>query len=252
MLKARVIPCLLLHDGSLVKTVRFDRFAYIGDPVNTVRIFNELEVDELIVLDILASVERREPNYALIEQITSECFMPLTYGGGVRGVDDARRLLDLGIEKIAVNAATVEQAGIVEALAGRIGTQSVVASIDVRVSRSGYQVVSHRGRRDIGQTAVAWAAEMQRRGAGELLVNATDRDGTWEGLDLDLIKQVSTAVSVPIIACGGANGLDDIARGVAAGAQGIAAGSLFVYQKQDFGVLVNYPNRSQLSAALGA
>ena len=253
MLRPRVIPSLLLHDGALVKTVHFDQFSYIGDPVNTVRIFNELEVDELILLDILASVDGCAPDYALIEQITAECFMPLTYGGGVKSVEDAVRLFDLGIEKVSVNTAAVTETGLIEALANHFGSQSTVASIDVRADRSGgFEVVSHRGRRPVGSTALDWAQEMQRRGAGELLVNVVDLDGTWAGLNTGLIETLSYAVTVPIIMGGGANSLDNIASGIASGAQAVTAGSLFVYQKRDFGVLVNYPSRSQLNAALGA
>ncbi len=250
MLRARAIPLLLLHDGALVKTVRFDHFAYIGDPVNTVRIFNELEVDEIILLDILASAQGREPEFALVEQIASECFMPLTYGGGIRSVDDAHRLFDLGIEKISVNSATADDATIIGDLAARFGSQSVVASIDVRRRRGDYEATTHRATRPTGEDATAWARRMAQQGAGELLVTAVDRDGTWQGLDLALIEAVSDAVAVPVIAGGGACDLEDIARGVAAGAQAVAAGSLFVYQRRDFGVLVNYPSRQRLNAAL--
>jgi len=250
-MKARVLPLLLLHDGALVKSVRFDDLDYIGDPVNAVRIFNELEVDELVFLDILATPGGRQPEYDLIEQIAGECFMPLAYGGGIRSSDQAARLFGIGIEKITVNSAALADPGLIDSLASAFGSQSIVAAMDVLAKRNDrHEVVSERGRRPTGRDAVEWARELEGRGAGEVLLNSVARDGTWQGIDLDLVSRVSGAVDLPVIACGGAGNLQHVAAAVDAGAQAVAAGSLFVYQKKGFGVLISYPTRTRLNAAL--
>ena len=254
MLSARVIPCLLLHDNALVKSRRYGRLDYVGDPVNVVRIFNELEVDELIFLDILASQDGREPPYELLEQLASECFMPFTYGGGIRSLDIARRVFGIGVEKAAVNSAALRNPGLITDIASAFGSQSVVISIDVKRSRwRGARVASNRARKLTQYEPLAWARRAEELGAGELLLTAIDRDGTWAGLDLELVRHVAGAVRIPVIAHGGVGSFGDIADGVnQGGASGIGVGSLFVYQKKGMGVLVHYPTRSQLDAALGA
>lgn len=252
MLRTRVIPALLLRGESLVKTEKFRQFRYIGDPCNTVRIFNELEVDELAFLDITATVEQRPPNYELLRDIASECFMPLSYGGGLRTFDDAARIFDTGFEKVVINSHAVERPAFVSEVAEVYGTQAVVVSIDVkRTLFGGERVVTHHGRRRHRIDPVEWAVEMERCGAGEILLTSIDREGTWSGFDLDLIRRVSDAVSIPVIAQGGAGRVTDIACAVReGGASSVALGSMVVFQKKGFGVLVNFPDRAALEAAL--
>ena len=251
MLRTRVIPALLVRDGSLVKTVRFDRFAYVGDPCNTVRIFNELEVDELVVLDISPDRAARGPDLRLIADLANECFMPLGYGGGVRSFNDARAVYATGIEKIVVNSAAVENPKLITQIADVYGSQAVIVSIDVRGALLGGQsVYIASGRRKTSLDPVEWATEAARLGAGEILLTSIDREGTWDGLDVDLIRRVTEAVPVPVIAHGGAGSLDHIGEAVRGGASAVALGSLVVFQKREMGVLVNFPERSDLEEAL--
>lgn len=251
MLRTRVIPCLLLADEVLVKTVRFDRPDYIGDPVNTVRIFNELEVDELIFLDILATRDNREAPYALIETIAAECFMPFAYGGGVRSVEEMRRLFKLGVEKVSLNTHAFLNPRLVPQAADRFGGQSVIVSIDVRRGWRGYEVVVAGGRRRTGVDPVVYAEKVQEQGAGEILLTSIDRDGMMGGYDVDLIHRVAGAVNIPVIACGGAGHVQHFGEAVKqGGAAAVAAGSLLVYQGKGLGVLVSFPDREELEAAL--
>ena len=251
-LRTRVIPVLLLRDESLVKTVRFGKFSYVGDPCNTVRIFNELEVDELMFLDITASREGRGPNLKMLADIADECFMPLGYGGGVQSVAQAKSVFDIGFEKVCVNTAAFDRPELVTELARQYGSQAVVASIDVKSGLLGRATVrSQSGRRNTGRDPVSWAVEVERRGAGEILLTSIDREGSWEGFDLDLVNRVADAVSIPVIAHGGAGSVEDIGRVVKqAGASAVALGSLVVFQRQGMGVLVNFPDARQLEAVL--
>lgn len=249
MLRTRVIPCLLLSRGSLVKTVRFQKARYVGDPLNTVRIFNEKEVDELLILDIDARRRGEPVNFRLIEDIAAECFMPLSYGGAVQGVDDVDRLVSLGVEKVALNTPIFENPDLLGEIASTWGSQSVIASLDVKRSRFGkYSVVARGGTRRTNlelESAVKLAEEL---GAGEILLTSVDRDGTYEGFDLELVERGSSAASVPVVACGGAGSIRDLAKAAHAGASGVAAGSLFVYQSRAMGVLINFPSRDRLEA----
>ena len=252
MLRPRVIPTLLLRHDSLVKTVQFGRFSYIGDPTNTVRIFNEVEVDELAFLDITATLDGRAPNLRLLADIANECFMPLAYGGGIRTFEQARDILHAGFEKVVVNSATHEDPDLVTRLADHFGSQAVIASIDVRRAGRRASVWTRSGTRDTGLDPVAWAQEMERRGAGEILLTAIDREGTWTGYDLDLVREVVDAVQVPVIANGGAGRVEDIGDVVrTAGASAAAVGSMVVFQKRGMGVLVNFPSPARLDAVLG-
>ncbi|MBM3518909.1 MAG: imidazole glycerol phosphate synthase subunit HisF [Alphaproteobacteria bacterium] len=252
MLRPRAIPCLLLHEGALVKSVRFRDLRYVGDPLNVIAIFNELEVDELVLLDIGATPRGAGPDFALLAQVASECFMPLTYGGGVRTVEDAREALRIGCEKVVINGKALEEPVLVTRVADAFGSQAVVASFDVKRGLSGhYHVHVGRGTRDTGRDPVAWALELEARGAGELLVAAIERDGTWSGFDLGLIRSVTEAVHIPVIASGGAGTLAHIRAAIRdAGASAVALGSMVVYQKQDLGVLINFPARDELDATL--
>ena len=251
MLRTRIIPTLLLKNESLVKTKKFGKFTYVGDPANTVRIFNELEVDELLFLDITASLEKRSPNLKVLSEIADECFMPLGYGGGITSLEDAKAVFDIGFEKIAINTAT-EKLSLISELANHYGSQAVMASIDVKKSLFGRQTVrTLGGRRDSHRDPVEWAKELEQQGAGEIVLTSIDREGTWNGFDLGLVKRVTDAVSIPVIAHGGAGTVQHITQVVKeANASAVALGSMVVFQKKGMGVLVNFPDYKLLEAAL--
>lgn len=252
MLQTRVMPCLLLRNGALVKTVQFKNAKYVGDPINTVRIYNEKEVDELIFLDITATPEQKKPPFALIEEIASECFMPFTYGGGVRSLEDMRTIFSLGVEKVALNTYALEKPAFVEEAVARFGSQSIVIAIDVKkVLWRGYRVFSHGGRQRTKHDPVRYAQHAEAIGAGEILLTSIDRDGTMQGYDLDLTRQVVEAVGIPVIACGGAGKVEDFAAAVQkGGASACATGSMVVYQGVNRAVLINFPARDELDAVL--
>lgn len=248
-MRPRVIPCLLLQGRGLVKTVRFRQPRYVGDPVNAVRIFNEKDVDELLVLDIAATAERRQPPVEIVRELASECFMPLAFGGGVRDLASAERLFAAGVEKVVVNTAAVERPQVIEDLSRRFGAQSVVVSIDVGRSWWGRERVLIRGGRVATRLSpVDHARDAEARGAGEIFLTDISRDGTGDGYDLDLVGRVSAAVTVPVVACGGAGRVEDLADAVKAGASAAAAGSLFVFTGRQRAVLINYPSPSELDA----
>lgn len=251
MFRARVIPCLLLHGQGLVKTVRFKQPTYVGDPINAVRIFNDREVDELAFLDISATREHREPPFDLVRDIAGECFMPVCYGGGIRTVDHAHRLFSLGIEKVLINTAAEESPALITEMANAFGSQSVMVGIDVGRDWLGrLRVYTRGGGRNTGRGPVEYAREMANRGAGEVFLNAIDRDGTMAGFDLELIREVARAVPIPLIACGGASSVGDLSAAVAAGASAVAAGSLFVFAGPRRAVLINYPSAAALRAVV--
>lgn len=251
MLKARVIPCLLLKEDSLVKTVKFRDPGYIGDPVNAIRIYNEKEVDELIFLDIMATVENRQPPFSILQAIASECFMPVTFGGGIRSLEDIRQILWLGIEKVALNSIIPADPSFLPKAADKFGSQSIIASIDVRKRGKKYEVFTRAGRQGTGTEPVEYAVRAQELGAGEILLTSIDRDGTLEGYDLELVRMITTAVRIPVIACGGAGKLEDFRAVVkAGGASAAAAGSIVVYHGRNRAVLINFPARPQLEELL--
>jgi cyclase len=252
MLRTRIIPALLLRDESLVKTRRFGRFTYVGDPCNTVRIFNELEVDELMFLDISATRENRAPAWTLLADIAAECFMPLGYGGGIRCFEDAKAIFRMGFEKIVVNTFAAENPRFIAELAEHFGSQAVIVSIDVRRDLLGRnKVYTRSGTLHTPRDPVEWAQEAESLGAGEILLTSIDREGTWEGLDLDLIRSVTDKVNIPVIAHGGAGSVADLAQAVrGAGASAVAVGSMVVFQKKGMGVLVNFPDPSVISRAI--
>jgi len=252
MLRTRVIPTLLLKDYSLVKTTKFNKYNYIGDPSNTVRIFNELEVDELMFLDIFASKEKREINYSVLKDIANECFMPLSYGGNIRGLEDAKKIFNIGFEKIVINSNAFNNLSLISEVSEYFGKQSIVGSIDVKKSFFGkYNVFSHHGTKKQKETPVGWAKKLVDAGVGELLVTSIDQDGTWEGYDTVLIKSIAESVDVPVIANGGAGSLEDIKNVVKGSkASAVGLGSMVVYQKKDMGVLVNFPDQHVLESLL--
>jgi cyclase len=251
MIKNRVIPCLLLRHGGLVKTQKFANPKYVGDPINAIRIFNEKEVDELMVLDITASKEGQEPDYALIEQFAGECFMPLTYGGGIRSVEQARRLFSLGVEKISLQTAVLEDLSFITRLADQFGNQSILVSIDVKKnSLGGYHPYASSTGKTLPQDWCAFMTQAVLAGAGEVVLNAVDRDGMMQGMDLEIIRIAANAVSVPLIAMGGVGSLGDIKSAVDAGASAVAAGAFFVFRGPHRAVLITYPRYENLRALL--
>ena len=249
----RLIPVLLLDDGGLVKTVRFRNPQYVGDPINAVRIFNEKEVDELVLLDIRATTTGRPIDEAALAEIAGEAFMPLAYGGGVGNLEQATRLIQVGVEKVIVNAAAVEDADSVHGIADQLGSSTLVVSIDgIRRSDGTHEVVTRCGTRRTGLDVRRHAEAMANLGAGELIVTSVDRDGTMEGYDTDLIRSVTGAVDIPVVACGGAGSLPDMATVVReAGATAAAAGSLFVFQGRHRAVLISYPSYEIRRALFG-
>jgi cyclase len=247
MLKHRVIPALLLRNGGLFKTTQFKDPKYVGDPINAIRIFNDKEVDELMVLDITASKEHREPNYALIEQFAGECFMPLAYGGGIRNVGQARQLFSLGVEKICLQTSAFENPSLIKELANQFGSQSVMVSIDVKKNWLGKPKLYQSATGKVME--IAWMDKLNElisAGAGEVLLNAVDKDGTLMGPDLSFIQQASSAIDVPLIALGGVSSLADIKACVDAGASAVAAGAFFVFHGPHRAVLITYPKYHEL------
>jgi cyclase len=243
---------LLLKDHGLVKTIKFKDATYIGDPINAVKIFNEKQVDELIFLDITATNESREPNYELIRNIATECFMPFAYGGGVRTLDCIRRLLRLGVEKVIINTASVENPQLIRAAAETFGSSTIIVAMDIKRSLFGrYQRYIRAGRKAVKSPIVECAREMEELGAGELFVNSIDRDGVMKGYDLEIIKEISQSVSIPVIACGGAGSMLHIKELIEnTCVSAAAAGSIFVFHGKLKGVLINYPSREELDSVI--
>ncbi|MES2628597.1 MAG: AglZ/HisF2 family acetamidino modification protein [Bacteroidota bacterium] len=243
MVRKRIIPVLLLNEGGLYKTVEFKKASYVGDPINTVKIFNEKEVDELVILDFQASKQGRGIDFAKITEIAGEAFMPMAYGGGIKTFEDAKKVIDAGFEKVVLNSILFSEPLLARKIADVYGEQSVIGAMDVKKNLFGkYGVYSHSGTVKTGETPVEWAKKLAELGAGEIVVNSIDKDGTWSGYDEGLIRQVSSAVGVPVIACGGAGSLEDLKKGIQAGASAVAAGSLFIYQKKGMGVLISFPS----------
>jgi len=248
MYRARVIPCLLLRGHGLVKTRRFTDAVYVGDPVNAVRIFSEKEVDELVLLDIDASRTGSEPNYELIAEVAGECFMPVAYGGGVRSLEQVRRLIRSGVEKVVINSAAFESMDVITQAAQVFGSQAVVGGVDVRKSLlGGYKVVAKSATVETKVKLDDHLRRLVEAGVGEILLNNVDRDGTMAGYDLDLIGHVSHIVTVPLVACGGAGTVEHLRAAVQeGGASAVSAGSMFVFHGKRRAVLINYPTDLRL------
>ena len=250
MLRPRIIPCLTVQKGGLVKTQGFKSPKYVGDPINAVKIFNEKQADELIVLDIDATVNKREPDYDLIAKLADECRMPLCYGGGIATAVQASRIISLGVEKVSLSAAAIANPALLGEIAAAIGRQSVVVVLDVRkrtgVFGNGYEICTHNARQTHKGDLVEMAIRMQDAGAGEIVINSIDRDGEMKGYDLDLALQMRQMLRVPTTLLGGAGSLHDIGALVnACGVVGAAAGSLFVFKGKYRAVLINYPTPTQ-------
>lgn len=243
----RYIPILLLKNGGLYKTLKFGKPTYLGDPVNTIKIFNDKLVDELVFLDIAAARSRAAPNFDLLKEIAGECFMPLAYGGGLKSVEQVRQILAIGFEKVVVNTAAWTDPDLVPALSRVFGSSTVIGSIDVKRNWIGREKVYIRGGNEaIPMGVVEWAQELERRGVGELIINSIDKDGEMTGYDIDLIRRVANGVSVPVIAAGGARDKNDLNAAVEdAGASASAAGAMFVFQGKHRAVLISYPGSKE-------
>ena len=248
MLRPRIIPCLLVKDKGLVKTINFKNPTYVGDPINAVRIFNEKEVDELIVLDIDATLEKREPDYRMIEHLAQECRMPLCYGGCVKTSAQVQRIVDLGVEKVALSSAALENPEVVAEAAECVGNQSIIVVLDIKKSLFGekYEVMTHNGHKKTGKRPVDLARHMEELGAGEIVLNSIDNDGRMMGYDLVLVEKIRVSIGVPLTVLGGAGSLDDMGRLInKCGSIGAAAGSLFVFKGVYRAVLINYPTQAE-------
>jgi cyclase len=252
MLRNRVIPVLLVKDHGLVKTTMFKNPQYVGDPINAIRIFNEKEVDELVILDISATAANRGPNFNLVKDVASECFMPLAYGGGVRNLDDAKQLFHLGVEKVIVRSAAMTDLAVITQIASFSGSSSLAVSIDLKKARFGSHRIFAPNTPRHGESN--WIDFMQQAigaGAGEIILNSVDRDGTMTGMDVDLIKVASKSTSVPLVAVGGIGSLEHIQEAIRCGADAVGGGAFFVYHGPRKAVLITYPTYEQLSSLLG-
>lgn len=253
MLKPRLIPCLLIENGGLVKTVKFSDSKYVGDPINAVRIFNEKNVDELMVLDIEASAKQRPPDFKLLAKLANECRMPLSYGGGVSDVDQINQIISLGIEKVCISSAAVLNRSLIRDASRQVGAQSIVAVLDVKKTGifKKYEVVTLNGCNRTGLDPVQLAVDLQEHGAGEIVINSVDLDGTMCGYDLDLIAKVVENIQIPLTVLGGAGSIDDVSNlWRKAGIVGAGAGSLFVFKGKYRAVLINYPEKEEKRRAV--
>lgn len=242
MLKPRFIPILLLDKERLVKTTKFRKPVYVGDPINAIKIFNEKEVDEIVVLDISASKEGRKPNFKLIEDFASECFMPLTYGGGIRTMEDANTLFSLGVEKISIKSMMIENRNLVQDLVNRFGSQAIVFSLDVQRSRLGRIALSKSNLKS--SNSLSWEQLLDTAldaGIGEVLICDVGREGTLTGIDEKLIKEISSVIPTPVIYTGGVRQISDFGDALHAGADAVGAGAFFVFSGPNRAVLITYP-----------
>jgi len=248
MMTPRIIPCLLLNENGLVKTTKFTNPKYVGDPINAIRIFNEKEIDELMVVDIKATSEKRGPDFDLIEQLASECFMPLCYGGGIRDMADVKNLFNLGIEKVAIQTAVELNPSLIRQIADIYGQQAVVVSIDIKRNWLGKPTL-YSNSRSVKYESKNWKEyllHVANQGAGELLLNAVDRDGVMKGMDLELISEASKLLEIPLVAIGGVGSLENIKEATDAGASAVAVGSYFVFQGPHKAVLITYPKYKEI------
>lgn len=251
MKRIRVIPGLLIQNGGLVKSVRFTDHKYVGDPINAVKIFNEKEVDEIVVLDISASLEKRGPDMERIRDIASEAFMPLGYGGGISTLDQIKELINIGVEKVILNTSAFKNPGLISEGAKYVGSQSIVVSMDVKKNFFGkYRVWISNGSKSTDLDPAEYARRVADAGAGEILLSSIDQDGTFKGYDYKLIDQVCHAVDIPVVAIGGADSMIDFEKAVRSGASAVAAGSMFVFHGPHRAVLISYPSQNELKEKL--
>ncbi len=252
ILRNRVIPILLIQNGGLVKSVKFKKYKYIGDPINAVKIFNDKEVDEIVILDISASKEKRAPNINVISEIASEAFMPLAYGGGITTLEQVKEIFFEGAEKVILNSSAIKNPQLIKEISQLYGSQSVVVSIDVKKNLFGqYRVYGNCGSKSTGKSPVDFAREVEKWEAGEILLMSIDKDGTFKGYDIPLIQKVTEAVNIPVVACGGAAEINDFTKAIKeGGASAVAAGSMFVFQGPHRAVLISYPTQENLKTEI--
>ena len=251
MRRVRVIPVLLIHNGGLIKSVKFKNYQYVGDPINAVKIFNEKEIDEIVVLDIDATRENRGPAMDRIREIAGEAFIPLAYGGGISKIEEIKELFFLGVEKIILNYQAFKNPSLIKEAADLVGSQSVVVSMDVKKNLFGqYKVYLRNGTENSGVDPAIFAKQAEEKGAGEIFLNAIDRDGMYTGYDFELTKKVSRNLTIPLVICGGASSVDDFKGAIQHGASAVAAGSLFVFQRPHKAVLISYPSQITLKEKL--
>ena len=247
MRRVRVIPVLTLDNEKLVKTVRFKNPNYIGDPINAVRLFNDKEVDEIILLDISATKQNRKPNFKRIEEICSEAFMPFAYGGGISNIKQIDTLFKIGLEKVILNTILSKNINLIKVAANKYGSQSIVASIDIKKNIFGkYKAYSVSGKNKVKYSIEDYLKKITEAGIGEVFVNSIDKDGTFNDYDYSIIKMISEICHVPVTVCGGANSLSSFKDAIEAGASAVAAGSFFIYKGKTKGVLINYPSKESL------
>lgn len=253
MLQKRVIPCLLLHKGGLYKTEKFKKPTYIGDPINAIKIFNEKEVDELMFLDIDASVQNKEPNYKMIEDIASECFMPLCYGGGVKNIEQMKKIYALGVEKVSLSSQAVLKSNLIKEASDIFGNQSVIVTVDIKKDFWGKQkVFINNGKKNTKLNPVDFIKQVETLGAGEIVINLVDNDGVMKGYDIELMKEIKSNTNLPVIALGGAGNLNHIKEVFQSShVDAVACGSMFVYQGSLKGVLISYPPYQKIQELLG-
>jgi len=246
--RIRVIPVLTVDNEKLVKTIRFKKPNYIGDPINAVKIFNNKEVDEIVLLDITATKEKRSPNFSFIEEICSEAFMPFAYGGGITSIQQIEQLFKLGIEKVVLNSCIEDNFNLITEASNIFGSQSIVISLDFKKNIFGkYQLTKESGSKKIQYSIEDYIKKLELHGAGEIFLNVIDRDGTYQDYDYNLISEVANITTIPVVACGGAHSIESFKNAINSSASAVAAGSLFVYRGRTKGILINYPTQDQLS-----
>jgi imidazole glycerol-phosphate synthase subunit HisF len=248
----RVIPILLYRNNGLYKSIKFDKYTYIGDPINAVKIFNDKEVDELIFLDIDSKADDSDPNFELIKEIATECFMPICYGGRISNINQIRRILSLGVEKVSINKKAVTDPKFIKSAVEEFGSSTIVISIDVKKNFWGnYEIFIDNGKRNTKIDPFSFAREMEKIGVGEILLNSIDKDGTMSGYDIELITELTSSINLPVVACGGANSIYDFKNAIKNGnASAVAASSMFVYYGKHKAVLINYPNQLELKSII--
>lgn len=248
--RPRIIPVLLVDDRDLIKTVNFDKQTYLGDPVNAVKIFNRKGIDELSILDIGATKNKKEPDFELLKDIASEAFMPLSYGGGITNIEQIRELLAIGYEKVVINTSLIKNPNLITEAAKLFGSQSIVASIDAKKTNKGYECAVVDGHELVNITPIELAKKAEDLGAGEIIINSIDQDGMMHGYDIELVKNVVGSVNIPVTAIGGASGIDDLKEVLYKGhAHAAAGGSMFVYYGRLKAVLITAPSEKELIQA---
>jgi len=246
-MRARVIPVLLIDDGGLVKSIEFDKYNYIGDPMNAIRLYNEMEVDELVFIDISASKENRGPDFEMIEELTANAFMPLGYGGGITSVEDIKKLFYLGIEKVIINNQLLSNKEFIKDASKLHGKQSIIGAVDIKKNFFGnYKVYDHVGKKSLDLDYNTYIKELEDSGIGELFINDVSSDGKMKGYDIKLIDSLHNTISIPMVFCGGAGNLSHLKEAIDSGAHAAAAGSIFIYKGKQKGILINYPTQNEL------